>query len=349
MQELVRYEQPATAVEIRQNVNLIQEVMKAVMKDGTHYGTIPGTPKPTLYKPGAEKIFMTFRIAGKPEVEDLSTSDEIRYRVTFNASSQAASLFLGAGNGECSSDEEKYKWRKPVCDEEWEEAAEDERREVWKKSGGKAAKIKQVRIRPADIANTILKMATKRAMVAACLLVTAASDVFDQDIEDLPDGYEVNGHPVKTPPAKPKRKSAGDKGALVEDVRIKKEGTSAKGPYKIWTITVGGVGYDTFSETDAEAAIAAQEAGQPVAVKFNATQYGKNLTEITVVEAEPEEQPKAAPGGLTGDMKLAVISSLTDENFAATIVKLEIEGVESPMDLSDEQIDVVFAEVVAKK
>ncbi len=36
----------ATAAEIRAQVNTVQEVMKAVMKDGTHYGVIPGTPKP---------------------------------------------------------------------------------------------------------------------------------------------------------------------------------------------------------------------------------------------------------------------------------------------------------------
>ncbi len=40
-----------SAIEIRQRVNLVQEVMQGIMKKDTHYGTIPGTPKPTLYKP----------------------------------------------------------------------------------------------------------------------------------------------------------------------------------------------------------------------------------------------------------------------------------------------------------
>lgn len=179
---------PLTANEIKAQVQLIQQVMKAVMKKDVHYGTIPGTPKPTLYKPGAEKILSTFRIAaGDPTVEDLSTSDEIRYRVKVPGLTQSITpILLGFGLGECSSSEEKYCWRKPVCEEEWNEADEDRRREVWKKSEGKPYQLKQVRTRPSDVANTVLKMAHKRALVAMTLVVTAASDVFAQDLEDLP-------------------------------------------------------------------------------------------------------------------------------------------------------------------
>lgn len=41
---------------------------------------------------------------------------------------------------------------------------------------------------PADLANTILKMADKRSYVGGTIKVTGASDVFEQDIEDLPEG-----------------------------------------------------------------------------------------------------------------------------------------------------------------
>ena len=34
-------------------VQKIQRVMEAVMKEGEHYGVIPGIDKPTLLKPGA--------------------------------------------------------------------------------------------------------------------------------------------------------------------------------------------------------------------------------------------------------------------------------------------------------
>lgn len=203
-----------TAMEIRARVNRLREVMDAVMKPSIHYGTIPGTPKPTLYKPGAEKVLMTFQIAAEdPIVTDLSTQDEVRYRVTVRGITQTLPpVFLGAGSGECSSSEEKYKWRKPVCPEEWDETAEDRRREKWSKGkqGEKPYKAKQVRTNPSDVANTVLKMAVKRALVAMTLVVTAASDVFDQDIEDLPDEVRegVVGEEKSTPPVQPPQRKS---------------------------------------------------------------------------------------------------------------------------------------------
>ena len=41
---------PFGVAEIRKRTYALQEVMRGVMKDGTHYGTIPGTPKPSLWK-----------------------------------------------------------------------------------------------------------------------------------------------------------------------------------------------------------------------------------------------------------------------------------------------------------
>lgn len=191
-----------TARDIRQHVNLIQEVMKAVMKEGTHYGTIPGCPKPSLFKPGAEKIASTFRIAVTSDVEDLSTSDEKRFRVTCTAYASNGSR-LGSSVGICSSREEKYQWRKPVCDGEFEETEIDRKREKWiSTKDGKGMKVKRVRTEPSDLENTILQMADKRAYVAVVRKVTAASDVFTQDVEDLPEEMRqdapdaaINGKP----------------------------------------------------------------------------------------------------------------------------------------------------------
>ena len=177
---------PMTANAVIARVRRIQEVMKAVMKKDTHYGVIPGCKKESLYKPGAEVLLLTFRIAAEePKVEDLSTADSIRYRVTRNGTVNGQ--LVASGIGECSSDEEKYKWRKSVCDEEFSETPEDRRREKWIKPYDKAAyKLKQVRTNPADVANTILKMADKRGYVAMSILATAAGDIFTQDLEDLP-------------------------------------------------------------------------------------------------------------------------------------------------------------------
>jgi len=45
--------------------------------------------------------------------------------------------------------------------------------------------VNQVRTNPADAANTILKMAEKRAKVDLALSFSGASDVFSQDLDDL--------------------------------------------------------------------------------------------------------------------------------------------------------------------
>ncbi len=166
---------PLTAEEIISQVQLMQKVMAAVMQKDIHYGIIPGTPKPTLYKPGAEKLLMTFHIGVDPreEIMDLSTDDEIRYRVFTKGFSQATGNMLGVGLGECSSSEDKYKWRKPVCDAEFDETPTDRKRVVWKK-GDKPYQLKQVRMNPIDVANTILKMAKKRSLIDMTLTVTAA-------------------------------------------------------------------------------------------------------------------------------------------------------------------------------
>jgi hypothetical protein len=175
-----------TAAHVRAQVNLIQDVMRSVMFDGTHYGKIPGTQSVSLYKAGAEKLMATFRLAAKPEVEDLSRDGEIHYRVTVNLLS-ASGQFLGAGIGECSSREDKYAWRAMICQEEFDATPENRRRIKFSKYQGRVEQKKQIRTNPSDVANTILKMAKKRAQVDAVITVTAASDIFTQDIEDLPE------------------------------------------------------------------------------------------------------------------------------------------------------------------
>jgi hypothetical protein len=177
-------------------VRRIQEIMNTVMigpdaktgRDGIHYGVIPGTLKPTLYQPGAELLCTTFRIAPRPAVEDLSTRDGVRYRVIMRAEHQTTGEMLGEGVGECSSDETKYRWCRPVCDQEWQETPVDQRREKWMHGKNNTTyKAKQVCTSPADIANTILKMAYKRALISMTRVVLACSDIFAQDLEDLPE------------------------------------------------------------------------------------------------------------------------------------------------------------------
>lgn len=174
-----------TAADVRAQVNLMQDVMLEVMRKDTHFGIIPGTKTPSLYKPGAEKIMSTFRLAANPEVTDLGRDGEVHYRVKVSILS-ASGAFLGAGIGECSSSEDKYAWRAAVCDEEFDSTPENRRRTKFSKYKGSIERKKQIRTNPADVSNTILKMAKKRGLIDGVLTVTAASDLFTQDIEDLP-------------------------------------------------------------------------------------------------------------------------------------------------------------------
>lgn len=178
----------ASVASLRAQIQLIQQAMSEVMIEGVHYGKIPGTPKPSLWKSGAEVLCAMFHIAPIYLTEDLSTTDSVRYRVRCVGRHQATSIDLGEGVGECSSDEAKFRWRAPVCDEEYAATPADRRREKWMRGGSGAYTQKQVRVEPADVANTVLKIAAKRAHIAMVLNVLAASDIFSQDLEDLPDG-----------------------------------------------------------------------------------------------------------------------------------------------------------------
>ena len=174
---------PLTVEAIKEQVRTITRILKDVMIEGTHYGTIKGTQKPSLWKPGAEKLAATFQIRPQVQVEDLSRDGEIEYRVKVVALSSSG-IFLGEGVGHYSTKMTKYKWREATCREEFDDAAEGHRRIHWKMRDDRAVAIFQVRQEPADLANTILKMAKKSALIDAILTVTAASDIFDQDLDD---------------------------------------------------------------------------------------------------------------------------------------------------------------------
>jgi len=205
-----------SAVQLKQQVQLIQQVMEAVMvgpckenPNGVHYGTIPGCGKKfTLLKPGAEKLMATFRIACLPKIEDMSSPDEARYRITAQMVARDGRI-AGEGIGECSSNESKYMWRAAVCNEEYDETSADRRREKWSKGwdGKPNYKTKQIRMEIADVANTVLKMAKKRALIDGVLTATGASDIFAQDLDD---GYTPTDQPPKGKPTvqKPQAKAA---------------------------------------------------------------------------------------------------------------------------------------------
>lgn len=190
--EIQTWKSPQT---IKARIQAIQDLMNDVLKKDLDYGIIPGMPKgtkPSLWKPGSEQILAMFQIAVEPTVEDLSTDDCYRYRVITRLTNVQTGDFLGAGVGEASTDETKYKWRRTYSKPEFEGTPADRRRIKYgryKDSNGMWTETQEMQVRqePADLANTILKMAKKRSQIDATLTVTGASSMFEQDLEDLSD------------------------------------------------------------------------------------------------------------------------------------------------------------------
>src|SRR6266516_4822053 len=115
MSDMVEYEEigsPLSVSSIKHQVQVIQQVMKDVMVDGTHYGKIPGTDKPTLLKAGAEKLSLTFRLAPtyaitKNELGNGHREIEVKCTLTHIPSQTV----FGEGVGSCSTMESKYRYR----------------------------------------------------------------------------------------------------------------------------------------------------------------------------------------------------------------------------------------------
>lgn len=170
---------------LRTRVNAIQHAMKAVMREGTHYGKVPGTDKHSLFKAGSEVLLTMFGIAVDPEVEEFTDGDHLRYRVRCKGVHTASGTTVGIGVGEASTAEERYAWRRAVCDEEYEATSPERRRLKFSVWNQRVSTTKQVRTNVADLANTVLKMAKKRAQLDMTLTATAASDIFTQDVEDM--------------------------------------------------------------------------------------------------------------------------------------------------------------------
>src|SRR5579863_2134524 len=190
-------------------VEKIQLLMKNGMKDGEHFGKIPGTAKPTLLKAGAEKLCLMFRLDPEYEVtERRDDGDHLTITSRCTLFHIATGARLGSGMGSCSTKESKYAYRKaqrvcPKCGEEAIRKGAAKYGGGWfcsEKEGGCKSKFadgdeviesqdtgRVANPDKADAYNTVLKMANKRSLVAAVLNVTAASDIFTQDLEDVAD------------------------------------------------------------------------------------------------------------------------------------------------------------------
>jgi hypothetical protein len=124
----------------------VEEAKERVLKEGIDrdYSIIPGTSKPSLLKPGAEKLCQLFgyRIRSMDKIDENETPYGVGYKCVLHDSQ-------GRVVG--------------VCDG-WADKSESKAR-TWNK-------------------NTVMKMAQKRAFVGATLWACNASGIFTQDVED---------------------------------------------------------------------------------------------------------------------------------------------------------------------
>lgn len=191
-------------------VDKIKEVQRRVMKEGQHFGKVPGVDKPTLLKPGAELLGMTFQLDAQFKPEDRWDGQHLECVVTCTLFNIQSGHRVGGGLGSCSTKESKYAWRKGEreCPQCGQPAIIKGKADYgggwlcWNKpergkngcgakypDGDESIELQNVdRVPNPDIAdqyNTVRKMACKRAHVAAILFVTCASEIFTQDVEDL--------------------------------------------------------------------------------------------------------------------------------------------------------------------
>jgi len=190
-----------------------KDLIDGIMKPGVDYGIIPGTSKNTLLKAGAEKATSFFGLSARfrdsVAVEDFTGRDHdgepfFYYRRTCEL--WRGDYLIASVDGSCNSFEKKYRWRGgervcPNCGKATIIKGKEEYGGGWlcfAKRGGCGSKfgdkdqsiigqeVGQVKNPDiADLANTILKMADKRALVAATLIATGLSEYFTQDIEDF--------------------------------------------------------------------------------------------------------------------------------------------------------------------
>ena len=135
-------------------IHQFQKVVQGALKEGHDYGAaFYGASKPSLLKPGAEKILMLLGLSSEYEIiEKVQDYDEGFFAYTVRCVLKRGNQVITEGLGHCNSKEKKY---------------ESDKQDKYM------------------LGNTCLKMAKKRAQVDAALTVGSLSDIFTQDLEDM--------------------------------------------------------------------------------------------------------------------------------------------------------------------
>lgn len=195
----------------------IKRIKETLMEEGAHYGTIPGTQKPTLLKPGAEVLCSIYGLRPDfvPTIERGDGQSAPHIRVTMRCElhlGDIAGPVVAVGYGSANSWERKHRYRRgertcPACGVVGHVIkGKEEYGGGWvclRSKGGcgakwpdGAAEIENQQAGdvenpdPFDLENTLVKMSKKRAFIDAALTGTASSDLFTQDMEETISGKD---------------------------------------------------------------------------------------------------------------------------------------------------------------
>lgn len=99
--------------------NAMVQFVKSIMAEGTDFGVIPGTgDKPTLLKPGAEKLTTFFGLSKRfqilEKIEDWTGKDhdgEPFFYYLYRCQLYRGETMIAEADGSCNSMESKYRWR----------------------------------------------------------------------------------------------------------------------------------------------------------------------------------------------------------------------------------------------
>jgi hypothetical protein len=184
-------EMSARLADMKTKLDLVQDFFQNVMQKDLDYGTIPGTDKPTLYKPGAEKLCELYGFAPivktKKDTRDFKTGYYLA-ELTMQILHRKTGIIVAEGVGEASSYESKYRYRW-VYESEVPKGLDKDTlvNKIFKskKTGSEYAKYRIENMDLIDQWNTILKMAKKRALVDAVLSATRSSSIFSQSEDEM--------------------------------------------------------------------------------------------------------------------------------------------------------------------